>query len=182
MFRKKIIYFRTQILVVGILGSLAFTACQRDDICPASILTTPQVRISFFDFEEREIPKPPTNLLIKISGTNSLDSVLYNRVNIAEITVPLRTNSDFTEYDFILNAAVFDSTIVDTTENTDKIIFSYIRNEIYINRACGYKVNFLDLDAELIPAEENDSTWIGEIDIVLDTIQNETNPHIIIYH
>lgn len=182
MFRKKIIYLRTFILVTGMLGSLAFTACQRDDICPASTLTTPQVRISFFDFEEREIPKPPTNLLIKISGTNSLDSVLYNRQNVAEIRVPLRTNSNFTEYDFILNAAVFDSTSVDTIGNTDRVVFSYIRNEIYINRACGYKVNYLDLDAELIPVEENNLNWIGEIDIVLDTIQNETDPHIFIYH
>ncbi len=168
-------------LVAGMLGSLAFTACQRDDICPASTLTTPQVRISFFDFDEREIPKPPTNLLIKISGTNSLDSVLLNRQNVSEIRVPLRTNSNFTEYDFILNAAVFDSASEDTTGNTDRVLFSYIRNEIYINRACGYKVNYLDLDAELIPVEESNSNWIREIDIVKDTIANETDPHILIY-
>lgn len=182
MFRKKINFLRTPIFITGILGFLILASCQRDDICPASTLITPQVRISFFDFEEREVPKPPPNLLIKISGTNSIDSVLYNRQNLADIRVPLRTNSDFTEYDFILNAAVFDSTSVDTIGNTDRVLFSYIRDQIYINRACGYKVNYLDLDAELIPVEESNSNWIREINIVQDTIANETNPHILIYH
>lgn len=161
------------------LGLALLTSCQRDDICPESTETTPQVRISFFDFEERDIPKPPSNLRVKLSGT---DSILLNRVNVADIRIPLRTNRNVTEYDFILNAAVLDTTGVDTTGNPDKLIFAYARNEIYINRACSYKVNFIDLNVDLQPEQDASTFWIREINVAEETIENETNTHIFIYH
>ncbi|MFO7719317.1 MAG: DUF6452 family protein [Gillisia sp.] len=161
------------------LGLVLFTSCQRDDICPQSTVTTPQLNISFFDFEERDIPKPPANLRVKLSGT---DSILLNRVNIAEIRIPLRTNQNFTEYDFILNAAVLDTTGVDPTGNPDRVLFAYARNEIYINRACSYKVNFVDLNVDLQPEQDANAFWIREINVAEKTIENETNTHIFIYH
>lgn len=164
--------------------SLAFvlvllTSCQRDDICPESTVTTPQLRISFFDFDEREIPKPPANLRVKLSET---DSILLNRINVADIRVPLRTNQNFTEYDFILNAAVLDSAGADTSGNPDRLLFAYARNEIYINRACSYKVNFIDLNVDVQPEQDPNTFWIREINVVEETIENETNTHILIYH
>ncbi len=176
MLRKKILKYAVFSLA---LGFVLLTSCQRDDICPESTDTTPQVRISFFDFEERDIPKPPANLRVKLSGT---DSILLNRVNVADIRIPLRTNQNVTKYDFILNAAVIDSTGVDTTGNPDRILFAYARNEIYINRACSYKVNFIDLNVDLQPEEDASTTWIKEINLEEETIENETNTHIFIYH
>lgn len=161
------------------LGLMLLTSCQRDDICPESTDTTPQLRISFFDFEERDIPKPPANLRVKLSET---DSILLNRVNVADIRIPLRTNRNLTEYDFILNAAVLDTTGVDATGNPDRLIFTYARNEIYINRACSYKVNFIDLNVDLQPEQGPNTFWIREINVVEETIENETNTHILIYH
>ncbi|CAM4194213.1 DUF6452 family protein [Gillisia limnaea] len=161
------------------LGLMLLTSCQRDDICPESTETTPQVRISFFDFEERDIPKPPANLRVKLSDT---DSILLNRVNVADIRIPLRTNRNVTEYDFILNAAVIDTTGEDATGNPDRLLFAYARDEIYINRACSYKVNFIDLNVDLQPEEDASTTWIKEINLVEETIANETNTHIFIYH
>lgn len=161
------------------LGLMLLTSCQRDDICPESTVTTPQLRISFFDFEERDIPKPPANLRVKLSET---DSILLNRVNVAEIRVPLRTNQNLTEYDFILNAAVLDDTGVDPTGNPDKLLFSYARNEIYINRACSYKVNYVDLNVDVQSEQDANTIWIKEINIAEETIENETNTHIFIYH
>ncbi len=161
------------------LGLMLLTSCQRDDICPESTETTPQVRISFFDFEERDIPKPPANLRVKLSNT---DSILLNRVNVADIRIPLRTNRNVTEYDFILNAAVLDTTGEDATGNPDRMLFTYARDEIYINRACSYKVNFIDLNVDLQPEEDASTTWIKEINLVEETIENETNTHILIYH
>lgn len=161
------------------LGLMLLTSCQRDDICPESTVTTPQLRISFFDFEERDIPKPPANLRVKLSET---DSILLNRVNVAEIRVPLRTNQNLTEYDFILNAAVLDDTGIDPTGNPDKLLFSYARNEIYINRACSYKVNYVDLNVDVQSEQDANTIWIKEINIAEETIENETNTHIFIYH
>ncbi|MFO8147006.1 MAG: hypothetical protein R6U03_06410, partial [Gillisia sp.] len=119
MLRKKIIKYTIFSLALGLV---LLTSCQRDDICPQSTVTTPQLRISFFDFEERDIPKPPANLRVKLSET---DSILLNRVNDADIRIPLRTNQNLIEYDFILNAAVLDTTGTDATGNPDRLIFTY---------------------------------------------------------
>ncbi|MGM1056235.1 MAG: DUF6452 family protein [Bacteroidota bacterium] len=176
MLRKKIIKYTIFSLALGLV---LLTSCQRDDICPQSTVTTPQLRISFFDFEERDIPKPPANLRVKLSET---DSILLNRVNDADIRIPLRTNQNLIEYDFILNAAVLDTTGTDATGNPDRLIFTYARNEIYINRACSYKVNFIDLNVDLQPEQDADTFWIREINVAEETIENETNTHIFIYH
>ena len=152
-------------------------SCQRDDICPDSTPITPLLRISFFDIENPEVPKPPTNLRVKAAD---MDSIFLNRVNISEISIPLKTDVDFTEYDFILNAQVI--TEVDSVSNTDKIRFTYARNEIYINRACSYKVNYINLKASPQTLAEDSDRWIKNIVVEEETIENETNTHIFIYH
>lgn len=176
MLRKKIIEYAIFSLALGLV---LITSCQRDDICPESTDTTPQLRISFFDFEERDIPKPPANLRVQLSGT---DSILLNRVNVADIRIPLRTDQNLTQYDFILNAAVLDPTDIDTTGNPDRVLFAYARDEIYINRACSYKVNFIDLNVDLQPEQDASTFWIKEINLAEETIENETDTHIFIYH
>lgn len=166
-------------LGVGILFlALINLSCQRDDICPDSTVVTPLLRISFFDFENPEIQKPPTNLRVKAAD---FDSILLNRENVSEIKIPLKTDVDFTEYEFILNAPV---TTVDSTgnSNTDKIRFTYARNEIYVNRACSFKVNYLDLKAFPHPPDEDINRWIKNIVVVEENIEDETNTHILIYH
>jgi len=152
-------------------------SCQRDDICPDSTPITPLLRISFFDIENPEVPKPPTNLRVKAAD---MDSIFLNRVNISEISIPLKTDVDFTEYDFILNAQVI--TEVDSVSNTDKIRFTYARNEIYINRACSYKVNYINLKASPQTLAEDSDRWIKNIVVEEENIENETNTHIFIYH
>lgn len=155
------------------------SGCQRDDICPASTQTTPLLNISFFDALERDIPKPPVNLRVKAAD---FDSIFLNRVNVAEISIPLRTDVNATEYEFILNApATNDDGEDDNISNTDIINFIYTPEEIYINRACSFKVNYLNLNATLRTANDDD-TWIRSITVEEQNIENETTTHIFIYH
>jgi len=171
--------FDLKILGVGIIFlALINLSCQRDDICPEATALTPLLRISFFDIENPEISKPPTNLRVKAAD---FDSILLNRVNVSEIEIPLKTDVDFTEYEFILNAP---ATTEDSTanSNTDKIRFTYARNEIYINRACSFKVNYIDLKAFPQPNSEDSLRWIKNIVVEEENIENETNTHIFIYH
>jgi hypothetical protein len=178
MLRKKIKEIDLKILGVGMIFlALINFSCQRDDICPDSTPITPLLRISFFDIENPEVPKPPTNLRVKAAD---MDSIFLNRVNISEISIPLKTDVDFTEYDFILNAQVI--TEVDSVSNTDKIRFTYARNEIYINRACSYKVNYINLKASPQTLAEDSDRWIKNIVVEEENIENETNTHIFIYH
>ena len=180
MLRKKIVPFNIRALGIGILClAMLSISCQRDDICPDSTPITPLLRISFFDFENPEIPKPPTNLRVKVAD---MDSILLNRINLSEIGIPLKTDVDFTDYEFILNAPVITEEDSTDNSNTDKIRFTYARNEIYINRACSFKVNYIDLKATpQLPAEDTDR-WIKNIVVEEENIENETNTHIFIYH
>lgn len=155
------------------------TGCQRDDICPESTQTTPLLNISFFDALETDIPKPPVNLTVR---SIDFDTIILRRVNDVEISIPLRTDVNATEYEFILNApATTDDGEVDDNSNTDVINFTYTPEEIYINRACSFKVNYLNLNAR-VRSEDDDNTWIRLISVEEENIENETITHIIIYH
>lgn len=165
---------------MGILVCLLFqisTSCQRDDICPESTQTTPLLRISFFDQEETDIPKPPVNLSVKATG---VDSLRYERVNETEIRIPLRPDVDITSYEFILNASAGPDDETENNENLDIITFTYTPQQVYINRACSYKVNFLNLTATLNGGD--DTAWMSSISVQQSNIENETEPHIFIFH
>lgn len=167
-------------LLVGILCLILLSgSCQRDDICPESTEITPMLRISFFDSEETDNPKPPVNLRIRAVEP---DTVIYARANVTEISIPLRTDLDITTYEFILNAPaapVEGEEEPEDNSNIDVINFIYSREEIYINRACSFKVNYRDLRTSL---GEGDQRWISSIIVEEDNIENETDTHIFIYH
>jgi hypothetical protein len=181
MFRKKIKKRSWNLsLIILICFVLPINSgCQRDDICPVSTPTTPLLRISFFDVNERDVPKPPTNLRIKAAD---LEPILPDRVNVSEISIPLRPNANVTEYQFILNATGSPATGQDPpadNSNTDRILFSYTPEQVYINRACSYKVNYLNLTAIV---QQDNNNWIRSITVQERNVENETSTHIFIYH
>jgi hypothetical protein len=181
--RKKIRV--TGISAILVLLVLINLGCQRDDICPESTLTTPVLNIAFFDITETDIPKAPVNLRVKAVD---YDSIYVNRYNQSTISIPLRTDVDITQYEFTINAPELpvEGEEEEPGENTnmDVLTFTYNANTIFVNRACSYKVNYLDLQASI---EEDDSNWIQlievrENDIEVDIIENEAQTHIHIYH
>lgn len=177
MLRKKINYIGWK-LPLGILIFFLFqitSGCQRDDICPESTQTTPLLRISFFDRDETDVPKPPVNLTVKAT---SLTDTLFERVNLPEIRIPLRPDSDITSYEFILNTPAPNDE--EDNSNKDIVTFTYTAEQIYINRACSYKVNFLNLNASL--EEGDDTAWMSSVIVQQLNIENETEPHIYIFH
>jgi len=170
----------------GVMAFLALFAmfllvvgCQKDDICSETTLTTPLLKISFYDNDSPNdsIPKLPTNLTIIAEGA---ERNYRTRINTSEVSIPLRTDVDITTYQFILNAAASadDSTSV---ENKDVITFTYARNQVYINRACSFKMSYVNLQATLeneTPIAEN---WIEDVIVLNSTIEDETTTHISIY-
>ena len=154
-----------KIIFGGITFSfLLFTSCQKDDICPESTETTPLLQIEFFDAEDPETLKVVEDLMIIEVETNDtlLGPETTNNVNI-----PLRTTQSFTEYRFISNSG-------SETENEDLVRFDYLPNPDYINRACGFKIEFLDLTMNRPAGEES---WIISDVIVIDDIENEAETH-----
>lgn len=176
MLRKKI----KTLALAGLLLLIPFAqGCQRDDICPAATVVTPMLNIAFFDLEETDVPKPPVNLRVKAAD---YDSIFVNRYNSDVISIPLRPNVDITEYEFTIHAPVIPASgEEEPNENTnmDRLTFTYNSEEIYVDRACSYKVNYLGLQVNL---ENDPNPWINNIIIQEENIENETDVHLHIFH
>ncbi len=163
---KKILFF---IIIIA-----CFDGCTRDDICAAGTATTPQLIITFKDVSNPAVLKTVIGLSIVTDYDNAVQ--VLSRTDTDSIVLPLRTTSDTTQYRFIRTTIINTDTIV----NIDKVSFTYLREAIYVNRACGYKTIFSELDA----ARENEGTanWILNFEILNTRVENENNAHITILH
>ena len=171
-------------IILVSFGIFLFSGCQRDDLCPASTDTTPLLIIKFFDIEEPEETRSPTNLRV---WDQERDSILLNRVNIDSIAIPLKTFEDNTEYAFTINAREIDEDEDEDGDdpnilipNTDILRFTYGREQVYVNRACAYKVIYSDLRLNIDSGD--DEAWIQNYTIEQTEVEDETNRHISIFY
>tara|TARA_B100000614_G_scaffold166783_1_gene148565 strand:- start:304 stop:792 length:489 start_codon:yes stop_codon:yes gene_type:complete len=146
------------------------TSCEKDDICIEDEIGTPRIILSFYDKIDKNLRKPVENLLIKgLEKEDTLD--IFSGDSIA---IPLKNDSNLSKYEFILNAG-------EEKSNNDTIHILYSRYDLYINRACGFKSNFiLNNPPTLILNTHN--PWIDEIIKLKDTVLNENHSHLAIYH
>lgn len=161
-------------IIVLILIIFAFKSCTKDDICPEGTAITPKLIITFNDIVNPAVRKQVVGLSIV---TNYADSVVVlGRTSTDSIAIPLNINSDTTKYKFIRTTI----TSTDTIVNVDRIDFVYERFNGYVNRACGFKTEFNNMEATL--EEEGTLNWIQEIITNRDTINDENEAHITILH
>ncbi len=160
-------------IYIGLIIVCLFGGCQKDDICPESVDTTPMLLINFYDNTD-EVPKRSLNLTIREEGSPIIDTLLY-RENAFQIAIPLRTTENSTSYEFVLNADIIDENgelqppeNSQATPNTDVITFNYQREEEYLNRACSYKIKYLGLN--LLRKNMDDGAWIKRISVVTNDI------------
>ncbi len=164
--------FWPQILIAMVL---LFTGCTRDDICDPSEANTPLLIITFKDVLNRSEAKQVTGL--SISGDYDPEVIIASGVSTDSIAIPLRTTDNDTQYRFAL-------AITDSTSTIDVYKASYLREDSYINRACGFKTIFNELAfSENVTDSDNDSaSWILDVVINEPNITNENQSHITIYH
>ena len=157
-------------IALSLLVAVSFWNCEKDDICAEGTPVTPRVIIEFFDAADPETPKNVTNLGVIASGFT--EGFAFNGTN--KIEVPLRTNVDTTDLDFVLNGADNDP----ANDETITLTFNYERSNVFISRACGYKTIF-----NLTNVLPNDftGTWISNFTIEQPNIINENETHIKIY-
>lgn len=160
---------RTSAFLVGLL-SILFVGCQRDDICPEGTQTTPLLLIEFFNAEDPETLRVVENLVIIYEGNSD---TLFGPTTTNNVAIPLRTDQNFTEYRFITNSG-------SEIENSDLLRFSYNPSQDYINRACGFKVDFLNLSVSFDPSPQDN--WIISSFVNIEDIENETESHIYFTH
>lgn len=144
--------------------------CQRDDICPEDIEVTPLLIVEFYDREDPSRLKAVPNLLVY--ATNQEDT-LFGPQNVNRIEIPLRTDQNTTEYRFVRNSGT-------ASKNQDIITFFYNPSPEYINRACGFVVNYLGMEASIADDENN---WIIRESVQQTNVENETEEaHIFLMH
>ena len=177
-----------KIVAVLLLISFFFASCEKDDICDPSTVTTPRLKIQFFDKNNISLTRKTTNLKIVGDGM-TVPSPLLNESgqetwNDSVVYLPLRVNQDATKFELILN---FDEDPT-TVEVTDLLEINYTRNDIYISRACGFKTSFNLFGNPLQnPFVLNNTptattgNWIKNIQVVQSQINDENEAHIKIF-
>lgn len=156
-------------LLAGLLIVSFLQGCQRDDLCPATTQTTPRIVVEFHDYSDPGRAKAVPDLAVIATG---MEDTLLRPVNTNKISLPLRTDQNITEYLLIQNAG-------SPLENIDTIRFSYNRELQYLNRACGYKANFADLQAIMLSDQDR---WIQSYTQFVENIEDEEETHISFNH
>jgi len=149
-------------------------SCTRDDLCPADTATTPSMLVVFNDFQNSDNRKAVEGLSIE---TDDLErKIVVARSTTDSVVLPLDVNGQETAYRFIKTII----TETDTIVNIDNILFTYDKNDVYVNRACGFRAEFRNLNAEW--QSQGSESWIKQVIINRDSIVDETEAHLTILH
>jgi len=161
----------THKIILLLITIASLNGCTRDDICSGETSTTPLLIIVFKDINNPLVGKEVPNLIIQADYADTVE--VFNGSDMDSIAIPLRTTDDSTR--FLFNSENDDGTV----SNIDTLSFSYQRQDIYVNRACGFKTNYSDLESEL---SIDTDIWVLNLEIENRTIEDETKAHITIFH
>ncbi|WP_204345883.1 DUF6452 family protein [Psychroserpens algicola] len=182
---KRIIALFSCITLIAVIA----LSCERDDICAESTLTTPHLIIRFYDINNQDETKQVRQLEIKgldDDGVPLDGDPILTRVNTDSIVLPLRFQEEnlitTTRFQLESDADYGDNENPDNDSNIDIIAVTYTPEFIYVSRACGYKSIFEIGPTGSIIRESDADNWIVNTEILNETIDNENEAHIIIYH
>ena len=144
--------------------------CEKDDICIEGTPGTPRLVIRFFDQNEKIITKPLSNVIIKALSEDE-DYIVFSGDSLG---IPLKLISNSTIYTF----THLDD--LDNQEKVDTLKFNYKREDYYVNRACGFLSNLI-FTTPALEILDKESIFLG-FKILNDTIKNENQAHLAIYH
>tara|TARA_B100000767_G_C19777723_1_gene543714 strand:+ start:6487 stop:6984 length:498 start_codon:yes stop_codon:yes gene_type:complete len=154
------------IFLLSILGG-----CEKDDVCLVDTQSTPRLIVKLFDKDDRLLSKAANN--VTIYGIGKEDPLIT--ITTDSLVLPLKTGDAFTQYAFLLPTSTATVTVGDTLQ------INYKRYDQYLNRSCGYRANFI-LDKKTISYPNAAPIWIDSFEILIDTVSNEQQTHLAIYH
>jgi hypothetical protein len=144
--------------------------CEKDDICLEGTPGTPRLIIRFYDYNERMTLKSLPNVTIKAKSRDE-DYIVFSGDSLV---IPLKLISNSTIYTF----TYFND--LGNQEKIDTLKFNYKREDRYINRACGILSNLI-FTTPAVEIISNESLFL-DFNILKDTIKNENQAHLAIYH
>jgi len=178
---------KIQIVFLLFLFAFAFSSCEKDDICDANTPTTPRLVFEFYDISNPSVLKNVTNL--KVIGEGMTEGIVFNEsasdnskylTNGSKISIPLKTDVNTTTYRFILNSGNPNPTLIDI----DEVTFNYTRNDVFVSRACGFKVLFTFAPSNAVVHTAVPATklkWMQYISVEKSNIDNEDETHIKVF-
>ena len=150
-----------------LLVLILIIGCEPDDICIEGSTGTSELIIIFHDIDNPDDRKEIQNLNVVGSiNQNDFESLFFTESD--SITLPLRKFSSSTNYRFILNN--------DNNMIVDELTIFYTPKDIFINRACGFKTIFEELNVS------NSNNWIKNIIILNNSLSSNKNANIKILH
>ena len=147
-----------------------YAGCTADDICSGETQTTPEMIISFSDNRISELAKPLDHLKVR---NIEFDTLVWD-APADTISIPLATDVDRSTYSFTI--------VKDDVTYTNVFQFDYNREEVYVNRACGFKIRYTNLTAEDISESDSIPTWAKFITVLNPIVEDEKSAHITILH
>ncbi|MGB1449882.1 MAG: DUF6452 family protein [Flavobacteriaceae bacterium] len=151
--------------------SLLCIGCEKDDICNEGTPGTPRLIIRFYDHQAPNTLKSVPTIQLKEINQDRI----YRSFNTDSIAIPMDLSKAYTRYAFILPSSTDTATIADTLQ------FNHpYRNDRYSRRACGFSAEYT-LGQPAITTIGS-ITWYINSSIKLDTIRNEEQAHLAIYH
>jgi len=161
-----------QKITLLLFTTLFLWGCTRDDICPDDTQTTPLLVIKFMDISNPTQVKAVDNLRITLANTSQTEVVPATTDTLYKI--PLNPIATSVNYNFTKGYE-------GTEPNTDAFNVTYQRGaDIYINRACGFRTSFIDIDPTI--QAEGSANWMLGNTINNTTVENEDITHITIFH
>lgn len=156
------------LLLLIIVFTIIFSACERDDICIDAV--TPNLVVKFFDKDNPTEVKAVTNVVMKIKLADGDRELTITNDTIAKI--PILVTQDATRY-------TLTKTFEDKTTKEDAFTLNYAREEVFVGRSCGYKMIFNDISLSNIV-----NNWTNSLALenTIQKIENESTPHVKIYH
>jgi len=157
------------LIIFSLIFFLFYNSCEKDDICLSDTPTSPRLIVKMVDKDNPDLYKSANNLLIKVVDNDSI-----NTQSSDSIILNLNPYKNYTQFEFILNQG-------SENENIDTLQINYSLNNIYIDRACGYKTSFI-FDSNALTLINEKNNWIESYLILKDTIINEEQAHMAILH
>lgn len=128
---KKIIFFLSFLIILASCGS-------DDDICLNSD-STPRLKLRFRNADDRFIRLD--SLYVDVNYGNNIYKNIITQANVDSIFVPLRIDeSPYTDIHIRSRKS----------GDTSKVRISYDKKAVYVSPACGFKINYENLKAELL--------------------------------
>ena len=176
-----------KIVALLILVTFAFSSCEKDDICDGNTPTTPRLVFEFYDRTNPSVLKNVNNL--KVIGNGKTEGIVFNEnasdeskylTNGKTISIPLKTDANTTTYRFILNSGNLNPALIDV----DEVTFNYTSRDVFVSRACGFKVLFTFDPSNAVVHTAIPATklkWMQFISVEKSNINNENETHIKVF-